>query len=153
MKALQRGHRAAALVRTPRARRLRRIHVPQGPPLPWLSHHLLSLSPMVMHCSSVRVAWMHRLATSGSTLMQYSVSQKRLLMLNSGTVCTTSYCNDQSMSWYLRAPSPALSSRLLHCPLGEVPRALSDTANSSETQSPDKSWGTYRNKKFREISL
>lgn len=60
---------------------------------------------METHCSAVRVAWVCRLATWGSTLMQYSVLQKRLLMLNSGTVSTTSYCNEQSTGWYLRAPS------------------------------------------------
>lgn len=78
---------------------------PARSPLLWLPHHLLSLSPMVTHCSSVRVVRVCRLATSGSTLMQYSVSQKRLLTLNSGVVSATSYCNDESTGWYLRAPS------------------------------------------------
>lgn len=86
---------------------------------------------MVTHCSSVRVARMQRLATSGSTLMQYSVSQKRLLMLNSGVLSTTMCCNDQNMGWYLRAPSLVFSSHLLHCPLGNVPGVLSNTPDSS----------------------
>lgn len=68
---------------------------------------------MVTHCSSVRVVPLCRLATLGSTLMQYSVSQKRLLMLNSGEVSITSYCNDQSVGWYLRAPSSCRSAGLV----------------------------------------
>lgn len=45
-----------------------------------MSSALSSLWPMVTHCSAVRMAGMCRLATSGSTLMQYSVFQKRLRM-------------------------------------------------------------------------
>lgn len=82
---------------------------PASPLLPWLPCHLLSLLTMVTHCSLVCVAWMCRLATSGFTLMQYSMSQKRLLMLNSRAFSTTSYCNDQSVGWYLRAPSSCRS--------------------------------------------
>lgn len=78
---------------------------PARPPLPWLPRHLLPLVPVVTHCSLVRVVRVCRLATLGSTLMQYSVSQKRLLMLNSGVVSSTLYCKDQSVGWYLRAPS------------------------------------------------
>lgn len=68
--------------------------VPQGPPSPTPS--LPSLWPMVTHCSAVRMAGMCRLATSGSTLMQYSVFQKRLRMWNSEAVSHTSYCNERA---------------------------------------------------------
>lgn len=87
--------------------------------------HVLSLLPMVTHCSGVRTARMARLATSGSTLTQYSVSQNRLGMWNAEAVSITSNCNERA-GWYRRAPASVaglglgLSSLLLH-PLGKVP--------------------------------
>lgn len=85
--------------------------------------HVLSLLPMVTHCSGVRTARMARLATSGSTLTQYSVSQTRSRMWNAEVVSSTSYCNERE-GWYPRALVAGLglglSSLLLH-PLGKVP--------------------------------
>ena len=63
------------------------------PPVPGC--HLLSLWPVVTHCSSLRVAGTGLLAILGSTLTQYSVTQNSSLMVNSVLFCTTVICNKQ----------------------------------------------------------
>lgn len=87
----------------PRARRLGGDLHPLIPPFP--ASHLLSLWPVVTHCSSVRVVGTRLLAMLGSTLRQYSVTQNRSLMVNSALFSSTLNCNRQSTGWHLRAPS------------------------------------------------
>lgn len=58
--------------------------------------HLLSLWPVVTHCSSLRVVGTGLLAMLGSTLRQYSVSQNSSLMVNSGLFSTTVSCNKRA---------------------------------------------------------
>lgn len=75
-----------------RARRLGGVCMPWSP-LPW--SHLLSLRPVVTHCSPLRLAGLGLWAMLGSTLRQYSVTQNSSLSVNSVLFFTTVICKGQ----------------------------------------------------------
>lgn len=78
---------------TARAGRLRGGLHPVIPPFPGC--HLLSLWPVMTHCSSLRVEETGLLANPGFTLRQYSVTHNSPLMVNSVLFFTTVSCNKQ----------------------------------------------------------
>lgn len=132
----------------PRAGRLGRVSTPG---LPLSGCHLLSLGPVVTHCSSERVLGTGMLARLGSTLRQYSVSQNSSLMVNSVLFSTTVICNKQHG---LEPGSPQLllpSLLLLCCALGKSPGCVVIMMTAARSKIPPRA-GKLCHKTRREAS-